>query len=439
MNGNHGRHMKGGIGRVLLCWAIVAWAGVAMAASGSVKLCYQEIMNFPVKYVTIDLNDPEVVVTTALATRFPTGLESWGSFLQRLQPDAAINGTYFCLHTYMPVGDVAVNGALLYRGVVGTALCIDAENHVTMRPGPRQQANPMWTGARTVLCAGPRLLTDGQLTVYPRAEGFRDPHVLGSATRSAVAWRRDNTLIFLTVQQDISLFNLAFVCQHLGAVNAMTLDGGTCSALYADGRTVTHPGRSLSTLLVVYATTQRYRQYAAQLAPSRLPVLARLWTPPTPDAIAAVGTLPYSPTMPPAMCPLPLPMQAEPASRKPPPASPPVQEKPAPPPPAKAAAPAMGNALIRLTHPDSDAPVSGTVPVTVEVAKNAELSWVSLRINNSLRAMGNVWPLEYRWDSTKDPDGPITLEVTAWSPDRTPIAREIRQVTVRNTRQVAKR
>ena len=73
------------------------------------------------------------------------------------------------------------------------------------------------------------------------------------------------------------------------------------------------------------------------------------------------------------------------------------------------------------------------------VAANAgKVSWVSLRINNVLRAMGNVWPMEYRWDSTKDPDGITTLEVVAWSPDHTLLSRDVRQVLVRNAQQVAR-
>ena len=275
-------------GRLVVACCCLLWVAAALAA-GSIQLGYQEIMGFPVKYVTVNMNDPEVVVTPAVCNRFPTGLENWEAFLSRVQPDAAINGTYFCLHTFMPVGDVAVDGALIYRGVVGTALCIDSQNQVTMRPGPRQTPNPDWHGARTVLCAGPRLLTDGQPTIYPRDEGFRDAHVMGSATRSAVAWRPDNTLILLTIDQDISLMNLACVCRHLGATNAMALDGGSCSALYAEGRTVTRPGRGLSTILAVYASREKYRQHAEQIASSRLPVLAQLLSPRAPVLPATIA------------------------------------------------------------------------------------------------------------------------------------------------------
>ena len=51
--------------------------------------------------------------------------------------------------------------------------------------------------------------------------------------------------------------------------------------------------------------------------------------------------------------------------------------------------------------------------------------------------MGNIWPMEYRWDSTKEPDGVHTLEVIAWSADRTVVARDRRRVRVSNLREIA--
>lgn len=400
---------------VLLMTVLAAWAGPR-----SVTLHYQEIMGFPVKYVAVNMNDPDVVVTTAVASRFPRGLESWSSFINRVHPDAAINGTYFCMRTYMPVGDVAVGGNLLFKGVVGTGLCITSDNRVAMLPGPRQ-GKPDWSGFRSVLCAGPRLLTNGQVTVNARAEGFRDPHVLGSATRSAVAYRATDGLLFLiTVEKSISLKNLAYVCQHLGATDAMTLDGGSSSAMYAQGRTITKPGRGIGTAIVVYSTQERYRLLADRLVPQNLPVIASLGNarrPLMPLFMPEDGTTPASmPVMPTA--------SFNPAEMKiPGVVVPPVVTS--------------KNNVIRLAKPDAVAPVQGTVPVTIEVMPDARLSWVSLRINDHLRAMGNTWPLVYQWDSTKETDGVHTLEVIAWSEDRTVLERDIRQIRVQNSLQVA--
>jgi len=377
-------------------WALAALALAlpAVAAPGSIQLHYQVINGFPVKFVTVNLNDPEVVVTPATAPRFPTGLERWSSFIARLQPDAAINGTYFCPRSFMPVGDVAINGSLLFKGVAGTALAITPENALSLLPGPRQW-RPDWRGYRSILCAGPRLLTNGAPTVHPRAEGFRDPRVLGSAPRSALALRPDNVLLLLTIEKPISLENLAYVCMHLKAHQAMALDGGSSSGLYADGRTVTTPGRGLSTFLAVYGSRQRYFRVANHLFPPAMPILASLQG----GAPVPIPNLPGETAV-----------------------------APGAPPPAAPAGP-----LVRLVRPTGEIAVQGGVTIHIEVAPQATVSWISLRINGRLRAMANAWPLEYHWDSTREQDGPTLLEASAWNADRELLARDQRQVTVRNT------
>jgi len=382
-------------------WLLIILALPAFAAPESIQLHYQVINGFPVKYVTINLNDPDVVVTPATAPRFPNGLERWGSFISRLQPDAAINGTYFCPRSCMPVGDVAINGNLLFKGVAGTALTITPENEFAMLPGPRQW-RPDWRGYRSILCAGPRLLTDGAPTLNPRAEGFRDPRVLGSAPRSALALRPDNVLILLTIQKNISLANLAYVCMHLKASQAMALDGGSSSGLYARGRTVTMPGRSLSTFLAVYSTRQRYFRVANHLFPPAMPILASLQG-------ATPVTIPEQPGQPVVAAHAPVPPSAAPTGP-----------------------------ILRLVRPTGDAAVQGGVTIHIEVAPLAKVSWISLRINGRLRAMANAWPLDYHWDSSREEDGPALLEVSAWNADRELLAREQRQVTVQNNPVTAK-
>lgn len=384
--------------RVSLVIILLISAIAAIASSDSITVHYQVVNNFPVRFVAVNMHDPDVLVTTAVATSFPTGLESWGSFLHRLQPDAAINGGYFSMRTNIPVGDIATDGQLLYRGAVGTALCISPDNHAVMLPGPRQ-AKTDWQGYRTVLCAGPRLLTHGQLSINGRAEGFRDPHVLGSAPRSAVAIRNDGLLLLITVEKNISLTNLAYVCLHLGAVDAMTLDGGTSSGLYAGGRTITRPGRSISNILAVYANGSRVT--AQGLIPSRLPVLARLLPADSFPAVApaVVAATPFYAIAPPAQ-------------------------------------PATTPTMIQVVSPVITGPLQGSVPIEVKL-NTTRIAWCSLRINGQLRAMSNSPSLRFTWDSTQEADGAHQLEIAAWSPDHTLLAMETRNVVVQNTTRIA--
>jgi len=384
---------------VVACF--LAWVVSVSAAPQSISVNYKVVNNFPVKYVAVNLNDPEVTVTTALATRFPTGLESWNSIINRLHPDALINGTYFSLRTNMPVGDIAVGGDLIYRGVVGTALCITPDNRVAFRPGP-QQCKPDWHGYQSVLCVGPRLLTDGVETVNAWEEGFRDPHVLGSATRSAVAWRPDNSLLLLTVETNISLTNLAYVCKGLGATQAMCLDGGTSSGLYANGRSVTTPGRSVSNVLVIYNSPAHFQQVAGECMPVVLPVLARLTTPRRP--MLPGGPAPVSAGDPELVA----------SVIKPPPPT-----------------------LVKITNLVPAQAVQGVVPVVIEVIRDKRMTWTSLRIDGQLRAMTNIWPMQFQWDSTKELDGMHLLEVTAWTQEQEMLSRNAIQVRVHNTEKVA--
>ena len=377
----------------LLCAGLMVYG-----ADASISLHYAVINNFPVKFVLIDMNDPGVVVAPAVARGFPTGLDSWGNFLSRLQPDAAINGTYFCPRGFQPVGDIAIEGALIYRGAVGTALCITPENRVLMLPGPRQ-GDTDWHGYRMVICAGPRLLTNGRVTVNARAEGFRDAKVLGSANRSAVAVRGDNTLIFLTIERNISLENLAYVCQKLGAVQAMTLDGGSSSGLFGNGRSVTRPGRSISNILVAYSSQQRYQAAMANLMPRPLPVLANLLGE---QALAAAPLAGADPIPAGIEYPLNLPAVAQ-------------GPLPVDPPPELA----VESSLISISRPLVSQTLRGQVPVTILIARHADYSWSSLRINGALAAMSGTRLLQYQWNTALTADGYATLEVTLWTREKT--------------------
>lgn len=393
------------IPRILLLLVFSTACAVAIAASGSVTINYEVINNFPVRYVAVNMHDPDVLVTTAVASSFPNGLDSWGTFINRLHPDAAINGTYFCPRGYQPVGDVAVDGALLYRGAVGTGFCITPDNQVDMLPGP-SRAKVNWTGYRTVLCAGPRLLTDANFSLNARAEGFKDPNVLGSAPRSAIALRKNGILLLLTIERDISLSNLAAVCKRLGAIQAMALDGGSSSGLYANGRTLTRPDRTISNVIAVYANGNRKPPTSKMLVPTPRQVLAQLLSRGnTVTASAPLVTLPVSE-----------PVFDDPTMMTP------------------SATPAVTTStLLRILTPPAKDTVKGVVPISVKIARDDHIALASLRINGQLRAITNTTLLDYQWDSTKESDGLNTLEITVWSQDRTVLAMDERQVTVKNS------
>ncbi|AZN43923.1 phosphodiester glycosidase family protein [Paenibacillus albus] len=113
------------------------------------------------------------------------------------------------------------------------------------------QGKPLdWSGVHTAVGAGPRLVTNGAVTVNPAAEGFQDPKILtGGGARSGIAIMKDGSILLATVP-GATMKQLAQVMVKLGAQQAMNLDGGASSGLWFQGKTVTAPGRSLSNALL---------------------------------------------------------------------------------------------------------------------------------------------------------------------------------------------
>lgn len=107
-----------------------------------------------------------------------------------------------------------------------------------------------WSNVVTAVGAGPRLITNGIITVDPKAEGFSSPKILSMAgARSAIGVKTDGTVFLVTVPS-ATIERLAHIMQELGARDAMNLDGGASSGLWLSGKYVTRPGRLLSNALV---------------------------------------------------------------------------------------------------------------------------------------------------------------------------------------------
>lgn len=238
----------------------------ASASSGrSVVLEYRKVGAVPVRVITVDLNNPYVRVSVVTAERIGRAESVW-NLLARARPTAAITGTYFGLSSKVPVGDIVIEGERVHFGGVGTALCIAYDNRARfMRPPLNRQVS--WSDYYTVLGAGPRLLYKGQVSIYPRGEGFRDPHVYGRTARTAVGVTRHNKLLLVATRYPLRLRQLAWVMKRLGAVEAIALDGGSSTCLYYRRQLKIAPQRPLTNLLVVYEDSKEYEARVARLKP----------------------------------------------------------------------------------------------------------------------------------------------------------------------------
>ena len=218
--------------------------------------------------VTIDLSNPEIKMTVALAKGGVGKSETFKSMISRTRPAAAITGTFYDTKTYIPTGDIALFGTQVHSGCIGSALCIDADNKAIIVPRGIDYKNK-WAGYETVLCAGPTLVANGKIAIALKHEGFR-PSLYASTRRTAVGITRSGKLMFVAIDRDASLHSLAKLLINIGIVDALCLDGGSSTAFYSNGKYLAVPSRKLTNCLVVYSTEAAYQNAKTSLAPAKL-------------------------------------------------------------------------------------------------------------------------------------------------------------------------
>jgi hypothetical protein len=208
--------------------------------------------------ITVDLNDPRVVVSPALANGGSGRQESFSSFVSRLGPVAAVNGTFFSKRSLRPVGDIVIGRKLAHFGGMGTALAFANDGVDCLRLPNSRRVD--WWEYQSALAAGPLLVWNGFAKPMPGGEGFGDPHVFAKAApRTAMGVTRESKLLLVTTIKGTSLGKLARAMRELGAVYAVNLDGGSSCAMWYDGRTIKGAGRGLTNVLCVYVKAEPVR------------------------------------------------------------------------------------------------------------------------------------------------------------------------------------
>lgn len=232
---------------------VIALLNTFLPAFGQVSYTYgAKIIGAKVHFVVINLSADDIRLTPV----YVPGGASFEALVSLYRPIAAINGTFFNPRTKQPVGDIVIEGTHVHRGKLRTALIVQ---------GPLATITRITTAAmdftgkvENLLACGPRLLTDGRITVYPAAEGFRDRRLFRPARRSAIGVTRNGKVVMAVIVTPVTLTKAAKIMRALGCVDAMNLDGGGSSALYCAGKFFVHPNRKLSTaLMVVNISTSR--------------------------------------------------------------------------------------------------------------------------------------------------------------------------------------
>jgi len=182
--------------------------------------------------------------------------------VRRSQAEAAITGTFFSTTSLYPIGDIVVDGRMRYAGGMGSAIALTPDNRVTFRRLPFGRLQD-WTGYETVLAAGPTLIRNGRIDLFPAREHFNDPGLLGRALRTAIGLRKEHKLLFIAVHAPVTLHELAKIALRAGCVHALNLDGGSSAALFYRGSVILHPQRRLVNILVARSGVPPEFRYVA--------------------------------------------------------------------------------------------------------------------------------------------------------------------------------
>lgn len=220
-------------------------------------------LNIPVQLVRVDLRHKDVLVAPVLP---PQGLRSGATIHTLAQTSGAravVNGGYFHPRSFVPAGDLVMQGRLVSWGRIPAALAITPDNRATIRasalPMLGQPLSRSWAGMETVIATGPRLLTGGKMVTRYSAV-FKDPAVFRRAARTAVGLVGNRDLVFLSTRQQVTVTEMAKIAARLGLQEALLLDGGSSTGLAWDGKVLTSNSRKIAYGIGVFTgyTGRRY-------------------------------------------------------------------------------------------------------------------------------------------------------------------------------------
>ncbi len=212
----------------------------------------------------IDLTDPHTFITIGLANNATfantqqrsSGDEEFRQLVARHSAAVMATGTFFAKSKQKAVmGNMVAGGRFLKYSQwenFGTTLGLRVGNHPEMVTA-RVDGKPQWNRHWFSLTCGPRLLRRGKIWLKPNLEGFKDPHVLGKARRSAIGYPASGKqLILVTFKDLLTLPQEARAMRGIGCSEAMNLDGGSSNALAVGNKIVVPARRPLTNVILIY-------------------------------------------------------------------------------------------------------------------------------------------------------------------------------------------
>lgn len=226
--------------------SLVAAAMIATPSAPSTRLQIHKSGSKTYFVVTADLSGKKLSASVSFSSQLTS---PWN--LLKDQPFAGITGTFFNPRTGLPVGDVVVDGDARNWGLRGSAVAIDWFGQVNIID-TRRKVPVDWRLYRYAVRGVVRVLTNGQLMPNPKAQGFKDRRLWGSAARTGLGVTPAGKVIFVATKSSVTLSELGRVMKKYGADDAVSLDGGGSTCLYYKGKFVVSTGRRLSNLVLLH-------------------------------------------------------------------------------------------------------------------------------------------------------------------------------------------
>lgn len=212
--------------------------------------------NLSVNVVSVNLLAPNTSLHVELAKNTLGSVGSLAAIAKAHNAQVAINGNYFDAYSSSSYRTV-YNGLVMNGERVKvfdakfSVFYVLKDGNVGILPGAKFMELLNEGNVQEAIQVGPRLVTNGALTIDPIAEGFSSHKILSSpGARSAIGILPNRQLVFVTTA-GATVQQLASVMKQLGAVDAMNSDGGASSGLYANGKYITTPGRDIAVGLLV--------------------------------------------------------------------------------------------------------------------------------------------------------------------------------------------
>ncbi len=241
------------------------WPGVSRAAQ-PLSYSRRTVAGVELHVIDADLKDRRIVVSPAIAAEGIGSSERFPSFVRRLRPAAAINGTFFDKRSLRPIADILIDAELANFGGIGTAIAFGDDGVDFVRLPKSRHVD--WSGYRAAIGGGPLLVWEGFAKPLPGGEGFGDPRVFArAASRTAIGVTSENHLLLVATVRGASLSRLAVAMRELGAVYALNLDGGGSVAMWFRGRMIARPSRALTNVVCIYFANEPTT--SGQLRPPR--------------------------------------------------------------------------------------------------------------------------------------------------------------------------